>query len=309
MKKFCSGIICILLVIILFLTGCTHQNAFSVKTVVGQDNQNIESLFDYFENIETDTEIHISAFKTIKSDQLNEIVSVNFSSEEEIYSAYDVHYDYDAEIIYLVVSIFDNNDNLISATSAEAYPIYYEDGTYDAQFDIEDKVVFLSEILSDKNEKCFFFSLTMSLLAAKIVAAAIVTAKVAAVVTGVVVIGYATYQVASLTKAKVQERERIAVKEKNKDNPRVYYPATRKDGKLLISAAPHYLSVAARNIVNNIDYWSPFDYTAKALAIRASGGYIGPEIDSNRDGYYYHYHLAGRIGGHSFYGTPYGGIY
>lgn len=44
----------------------------------------------------------------------------------------------------------------------------------------------------------------------------------------------------------------------------------------------------------------PFDYTAKDLAIKASGGSIGPEIDAYSQGKYYHYHLIGRIGGHSF---------
>lgn len=43
-------------------------------------------------------------------------------------------------------------------------------------------------------------------------------------------------------------------------------------------------------------------------------GYVGPEIDksngSPKVGYYYHYHCANRAYGvHSWYGTPYGGVY
>lgn len=79
--------------------------------------------------------------------------------------------------------------------------------------------------------------------------------------------------------------------------------------KLLIAASPIGLIAASKAIVNGIDFWSPFNYTAKQLAITASGGYVGPEIYSKKPGYYYHYHLLGRVGGHSFYGTPSGGQY
>ena len=54
---------------------------------------------------------------------------------------------------------------------------------------------------------------------------------------------------------------------------------------------------------------STLDYPMKALAISASGGYEGPEGVNNKPGYYAHYHLKNRIGGHSFYGSPFKGIY
>ena len=128
---------------------------------------------------------------------LKDVVNVNLGNTQEVRTAYDASYDHDAEIIYLAVSVFEENDNLLSAQVAEAFPINYADGTYDAIFNIDGKSIALSEIQNGEAEECFFFSLTMSLLAAKIAAALIVAAKVAVAVVGVVAIAGVTYQVAS----------------------------------------------------------------------------------------------------------------
>lgn len=112
-----------------------------------------------------------------------------------------------------------------------------------------------------------------------------------------------------MTKSKIKARTKSAKKELKKNNPRVYYPAVRKGNGLFIVSSPYTLIAAAKEITKGVDFWSPYDYTAKTLAISASGGYIGPEVDKNSSGYYYHYHLYNRVGGHSFFGTPVGGIY
>lgn len=266
-------------------------------------------MFEFYDYEEGSTYNRITAFKAVDSFSISDKVSVNLSNNENNRIAYDVQYDYDAEIIYVAISIFDSDDNLLAVQVADAFPIYYGDGSYDALFDIDGKKVYLSEILSGEKEDCFFFTMTASLLAVKIAAALIIAAKVTAVVVGVVAIGGITYHVASLTKEKIQERTRAAEKEKTKKNPQYYYPATRKDGKLLIAASPLGLIQASKNIVVGADFWTPEQYMAKELAVTASGGYVGPEVDSKKNGYYYHYHLTGRKGGHSFFGAPTGGAY
>lgn len=313
-KKWLLSIFCLSLVLVFGFTFLVSNHDLPMQTqsnvVYSQENvDETKKLFDFYEESHSDEFTRISAFKEVKGAELSGVENVSVNADEKLQTAYDVQYDHDAQIIYLVVSIFDEQEQLVSAQTMQAFPILLEDGSIDALFDIDGKSVHLSEILSGSNENCFFFTLAMSLFTAKLVAAVIVTAKVVVAVTAVVAVGYATYKVAELTKAKIKEREKVATKAKTENNPKVYYPATRKLGKLLIAASPLTLRTASKSIVTGVDFWSPFDYTAKKLAITASGGYVGPEVDSNKPGYYRHYHLLGRVGGHSFFGTPAGGVY
>ncbi len=296
-----------------FVSCGTEENALdNVKKetiVTSYQQEEIIQLFDYYEYSETTEYNRITAFKDVFISDLVGVSNVNLSSSEKIRNSYDIQYNFESEIIYLTVSLFDEKENLISVKTSEAFPIYYEDGTFDAMFDIDGKNIYLSEIQTGEIETCFFFSFAASLLIAKVTAALIVAAKTAIVVCGVVAVAGITYSAISLTKAKIQERTRLAEKEAHKKNPKYYYPATRKEGKLLIAANPLTLIQASKEIVKGIDFWSPTKITAKALVVRASGNYIGPEVDSNKPGYYYHFHLANRIGGHSFYGTPTGEVY
>lgn len=305
-------VLCLVLVLSTCLSSSTiiEQNETSkTSTVVFTVDEatKTKELFDYYEQEVTDNFSKATAFKNIKGAEISGIENASFNNNEELRTAYDVEYDYESEMVYLTISIFDSNEDLVSVQCMEAYPIVSEEGEIDALFEIDGKNIYMSEILSGSNENCFFFSLAMSLLAAKIVAATIVAAKVVVAVTAVVTVGYVTYKVAELTKAKATERERTAAKQKTKSNPKVYYPATRKQGKLLIAASPIGLIAASKAIVAGSDFWTPLAFFAKKLAIKASGGCIGPEVDSKRDGHYYHYHLLGRYGGHAFYGNPLGG--
>lgn len=315
-KNHRKWIVVMLVVALMFVfAGCgkvTNEAVEENKIIkVNRDYNETElsTLFDFYDYEKRASFGRITAFKIEDASTVEGKINVSIGDTEKIRTAYDVQYNYDAEIIYLTISTFDEEDNILSVLVAEAFPIYYEDGSFDALFDIDGKKVFLSEIQSGEAEDCFFFSLTASLLVAKITATLIIAAKVTAVVVGVVVVGAITYSVASLTKAKIEERIRAANKEINKKNPRYYYPATRKKGKLLIAASPLGLLQASKNITTGLDFWTPAEYMAKELAVTASGGFIGPEIDSKKIGYYYHYHLVARKGGHSFYGTPYGGKY
>lgn len=51
------------------------------------------------------------------------------------------------------------------------------------------------------------------------------------------------------------------------------------------------------------------DFTNLPTRKKSYGGAIGPECDDSGHavGYYYHFHLLGRVGGHSFNGSPIGG--
>lgn len=62
-------------------------------------------------------------------------------------------------------------------------------------------------------------------------------------------------------------------------------------------------------------YWTPTSTDARNLCIKASGGYVGSEIDRTYDGtpkkgYYWHYHCLNRAyNAHCWYGTPYAQVY
>ena len=95
---------------------------------------------------------------------------------------------------------------------------------------------------------------------------------------------------------------------KTKEESFRYSPVMSENGKLCISDTEHTLTQAAENITKGQDYWSYYDYTAKTLTVTASDGCIGSEAHDS-DEFYYHYHLTNRLGGCSFYGKPYGGVY
>ena len=79
--------------------------------------------------------------------------------------------------------------------------------------------------------------------------------------------------------------------------------------KLYIGNAFETTGEAAAWLRGGGNVWSKSSALARMVA-NTAGGAIGPEIDSYSPisvqlghDYYYHYHIIGRIGGHSFYGT------
>ena len=79
--------------------------------------------------------------------------------------------------------------------------------------------------------------------------------------------------------------------------------------KLYIGNAFETTGEAAAWLRGGGNVWSKSSALARMVA-NTAGGAIGPEIDSYSSisvqlghDYYYHYHIIGRIGGHSFYGT------
>ena len=122
------------------------------------------------------------------------------------------------------------------------------------------------------------------------------------------------YTTKEMIDAKVQEIE----SERRRDSEKIYYPSELKKAnsndkaeKLFISSIAQDIKDAIVGIKAGTDYWTAWDADAERLATKASGGAIGPECTQGGRvaGYYYHYHLLGRVGGHSFYGTPVGGTY
>ena len=81
--------------------------------------------------------------------------------------------------------------------------------------------------------------------------------------------------------------------------------------KLYIGPAIDTTKGAASALLTGVNVWSTSQAYAKLAAEQATpGGIIGPEIDSYNAtqvqagwDFYWHYHLFGRKGGHSFYGT------
>ncbi len=310
-------VIAIILAAVFMFTACTSNTARSTNfpTVINVNEYSESKLQEYFDDVVYE-ENRITAYQTFDKSAMSGYVNVSLIETENVRTAYDVEYSPNEDMLYVSISTFDENDTLIDVSVATGYPIRYENGV-DASLEFDGDTVLLSELLGDGREDCFLGALIFGLWsAAKIVAAVVTAVKVAAVVTGVLVIGAATYQIVSLTAEKIEAREREAEKEakRKKDNPRYYYPAQVKDNKLLIAANPHYLRQASANIIKGTSYWTPQDYMAKKLAITASGGYFGPEIDmaggKPKEGHYYHYHLLNHIAGtHVWFGSAYGGVY
>ena len=296
-------------------TSSTTQSTVSSTTVININEYSESNLQEYFDDVIYE-ENRITAYQTFDKNAMSGYVNVSLIETENVRTSYDVEYSPNEDMLYVSISTFDENDTLIDVSVATGYPIRYEN-EIDASLEFDGNTVLVSELLGDGRENCFLGALIFGLFsAAKVVAAVVAVVKVAAVVTGLLVIGAATYQIASLTAEKIEAREREAEKEANrkKDNPRYYYPAQLKKDKLLIAANPHYLSQASVNVIKGTNYWAPQNYMAKKLAITASGGYFGPEIDMSggkpKKGHYYHYHLYERKAGtHIWFGTPYGGVY
>lgn len=296
------------------LTSCTakpiknedlqqNENAQQViYSLTENSDENFSENYEYYNRSGSDDNILLEVIETCDS---YKIKNVSFD-EEVVHVAYSFDYDLNSNVISVIVTT-STDDEVLDIQQLTVYPFVYEDGTVDALIYLSDgTTVYLSEIYDGKIENCFVLTLGFSF--ATLVSSLVVAAKVAAVITAVVVIGGVSIQLYQMTKEKVEEKIREAESEKSKKNPAYYYPATRKEGKLLISVKPHGLNLASQYIINGQDYWSPYDYTAKKLAVVASGGYVGPERHGNA-GYYNHFHLANHIGGHSFYGKPYGGVY
>lgn len=307
MKKISTFVLGVLLVMtILLMTSCSKEkNSLDSKI---ENNYIYEESFaekyDYYNISEEDGHILLEAIENVEAYQID---NAAFGDEEDVSIAYSLNYDIDAEVITVVATMSDAN-GILNVDMITAYPFSYADGTIDAYMYLDDgTTIYLSEVYDGEIENCF--SLTLGFSLAGLIAGLITAAKVTAVITAVIVVGGITIQAVQMTKAKLEEKTRAAEAEKTKKNPCYYYPATRKSGKLLISNAPQGLILASKNIVVGQDYWSPYDYTAKNLVVYASGGYVGPEIDSKSSGKYWHYHLSRRVGGHSFYGTPVGGAY
>lgn len=313
-------IVVLLMVCVFTLTACSNgyiqtQTPEDSVVTINVNNYSVESISDSFDSIEQ-CDNRIIAHQTFNKEAMTGFVNVSQIKTENIRTSYDVEYSPEEDLIYVSISTFDENDELINVSLATGYPIRYVD-SIDASLDFDGKTVLLSELLQDEKEECFFCTLIFGIFsAAKIIATVVTVAKVVAVVTGVVVIGAATYYAASLTAEKIRAREREAEAERRrkKDNPKYYYPAQIKSDKLIIAANPHHLLQAAKHVNTGSSYWTPVDFMAKKLAITASGGYYGPEIDKRNDkpikGHYYHYHLAGKkAGSHIWFSTPYGNVY
>lgn len=274
---------------------------YNEETNVVYTLNEIEENSDYYNFREENNNVYLDVIKTYN---VSELKNVSFDTDEDsINYAYSLEYDSDENIINVMITI-STVDEILDVQQVTAYPFKYEDGTEDAIIYLEDNTtVYLSEIYDGEVQNCF--AITFGIFALGSLISAFIHA-VAVVVTIAVVCGV-TYEFIELTRKLIEEKEREAAAEENKKNPKCYFVVTRKDdGKILISNEADYLYVAEKKIVTGVDYWTPFYWLAKTLVLKASGGYVGPEKDKDKPGYYEHYHLANRAsnGVHAFFGKP-----
>ncbi|MGY6497420.1 MAG: hypothetical protein ACXIUP_04245 [Microcella sp.] len=83
-----------------------------------------------------------------------------------------------------------------------------------------------------------------------------------------------------------------------------HYAALIDSGRLFLSNGLSYRQAWER-IQANLNTWSTTQSGAKSVCQQASGGRapIGPEIDRNGSGKYWHYHRSTRTAAHCFYGS------
>jgi len=324
MRCKCVKIIGVFLLMIIGVVLCSCDETKEERYIQTIDNtETLESLdlqneFDYYNIIDTEECYGLMAYNYYSAEEFDEKVPVSLNSNEDVRISYSVEFSYEDMRIYLLTSIFDLEDNLIYVEECYADPVYYDDGTYDALFNIDGQEMYLSDILS-QTDSCFFFTAFISTItAAKVIAALIAAAKVVAVFAGTVAVLGVTYELYNVTKEMLNEKTKEAKKEKenNDDEPEIYHVASLAGGKLIISATAVGISDAAAGMKSHKSYWTAFFSDAKDLCVKASGGYVGDEIDRDwagnpRKGYYYHYHCLGRAygGAHAWYGFPYGMVF
>ena len=303
----------------MFFSSCSSTEAtVSESAGVLKIDDKVQHLdtFDYY-NISNDDGI-IKLYATLeKKYVLDAVQNMKYEDNELTDITYSASYNPETQKITILETFCDGIE-VLEVNKYDADVFFYEDGTYDALIANEnfDKV-WLSEIMNGEIKNCFFGVLSFSIGA--IIAAIATAAAKAIIVTAVaiVVLGV-TYQAAVATKemidAKVQEIE----SERRRDSEKIYYPSELKKvnsndkaEKLFIGSVAQDIKDAIVGIKAGTDYWTAWDADAERLATKASGGAIGPECTQGGRvaGYYYHYHLLGRVGGHSFYGTPVGGTY
>lgn len=235
-------------------------------------------------------------------------------------------------MIYVAMSTFDENEILISVQLLEAYPIYYEDGTFDALVSFNGNTILLSELQAEGTDDCYVLTLTLGgialgkLLTALLAGAAVVAggALVYQTVSIAVKSGWFTYQTKSLTEEKVRTRTKTAEKQRGRDNPDVYFLAELYQNKLCINASPCTQKTAAEKVRKFGDsFWTPMAMHDIQLAYRIDKGPSSEFFDLHQQtngsntgtttGMYKHFHPKNHIYNgrsvHLWYGEPIKGVY
>lgn len=180
-------LLCVTIIGTCFYSNRNNNSSYSACNIITEQNSTMkEDEFDYYEEIKTENSITVYAQKNIVSNEIPGIENVNLNNEQMLTTSYSVEYDMEEEIVYLIITICNQEGELLSSQMVEAYPIYYSDGSIDALFDIDGKYLYLSEINNGESENCFFLSLALSYFASKAVVA--VVAVGAAVFTASVVV-------------------------------------------------------------------------------------------------------------------------
>lgn len=324
-KSLLYFVIVILILMLTLFALSPKENVISKAKVIGTEKLISAEHFDFYEKHINNNKASIMAYKTYFADEYSD---ANFGETNTVRIAYSLEYDYEAELIYVAISTFNDKEELINVELLDAYPIYYDDGTIDSLVRIGENTILLSELQAGTTKDCFAGALVIGggialgkLLSGLLISAGVVLGGAAVVKTIEVAVksGWFTYTTKSLTDSKVKSRIITATKQKTKKNPDVYYLAELSGGKLCINSSPWSLKTASTRIMNyGNSFWTPLELHAKQLALYTSGGYVGPEVDKNngtpKQGHYYHYHLNNRlwVGGkniHIWFDKPVGGIY
>jgi len=258
---------------------------------------------------------------------------------------YNIDYDSVNNLIYLTINFMDFDD-IIESETLQGSVFYDENNKIDAVFNVDGEPVLMSEMANvDMVNNCGFFGKLFNAVkkVAKVVAVAATVVAVAAVVVStagvgavavagvgasvgasVIAVGATTSAIAVtaatiaavavgvyvLADAITVTAEVLAelTRELERKNEAMYCPAFLVGSSLRIIPVPVKRSLCIEPIKMGQNFWTISSMWARDLAVAASGGATEMEVHKGI-GYYCHYHLLGRVGGHSFFGTPVDGIY
>lgn len=303
--------------LIIFVSSCSsskEESPIDSTTVLRVDDTiQYEDAFDYY-SITNENEI-IKLYATLEKKYVKEAAQ-NMGFEDDVLTdvTYSASYDSISQNVTIIETFCDGVE-VLEVNKYDADMVFYGDGSYDAAIINENgDTIWLSEIMNGQIKNCFFglFSFSIGAIIAAIATAA---AKALIITTVAVVVLGVTYEAVKATKELIEERIQEVEEERRRNSEKIYYPSELKKAnpsdkieKLFIGSIAQDIKTAASAIKGGTHYWTAWESDAEKLAIRASGGAIGPECTQSGkvSGYYYHYHLLGRIGGHSFYGSPVG---
>ena len=172
-----------------FTSKQTINTQATVRTIeVKQNELDIQSVFDEFEDAKLETAGSLTTFEGVKTISIDDFSALDNLSESDIESfdniAVKYNFSYDAEtgIVKLSATTL-NRDSVIEVEEIQGLAFYNDNGEIDAYLDVDGECVLLSEMQdAGMIANCGWFSRLFKKVVVAVVAVVVVSAVAAAVV-------------------------------------------------------------------------------------------------------------------------------